>query len=143
MINTLRGSDSIATQAVREADGKGRHTTTVREMHRLGRGADGGGWLVDTPGMRELQLADASSGIAEVFDDIEAMTLECRFTNCTHGREPECAVQAAIAQGTLDAARLERWRKLTDEEAVNTGTTSGPGTTSARRTHAGRPNKRR
>ena len=118
LINTLRGSDSIATQAVREADGKGRHTTTVREMHRLGRG---GGWLVDTPGMRELQLSDATAGLAEVFDDIVAMALECRFNNCTHAAEPGCVVQAALAHGSLSAARLERWRRLTAEELVNTG----------------------
>jgi ribosome biogenesis GTPase / thiamine phosphate phosphatase len=132
MINTLRGSDSIATQAVREADGKGRHTTTVREMHRLARG----GWLVDTPGMRELQLSDASAGLAEVFDDIEALTLECRFTNCTHGAEPDCAVQAAIADGSLDAPRLERWRRLTAEETVNTGKMT------ARHTRPSRPGRR-
>jgi ribosome biogenesis GTPase / thiamine phosphate phosphatase len=123
LINTLRGSDSIATQAVREADGKGRHTTTVREMHRLGRGADGGGWLVDTPGMRELQLSETAAGLAEVFDDIVALTLECRFTNCTHGAEPDCAIQAAVVAGTLEPARLERWRKLTAEDSINTGNT--------------------
>jgi ribosome biogenesis GTPase / thiamine phosphate phosphatase len=132
MINTLRRSDSIATQAVREDDGKGRHTTTVREMHRLGRGAGGGGWLVDTPGMRELQLSDATSGLAEVFDDIVALALQCRFTNCTHGAEPECAVQAAIAHGSLNAARLERWRRLTAEEIVNTGKMTGRHTRPAR-----------
>jgi len=108
LVNTLRGSDSLATQAVREADGKGRHTTTVRAMHRL----DHGGWLLDTPGMRELQLTDAATGIAEVFDDIEALTLRCRFTNCTHEAEPGCAVREALAHGTLDRTRLERWRKL-------------------------------
>lgn len=132
MINTLRRSDSIATQAVREDDGKGRHTTTVREMHRLGRGPGGGGWLVDTPGMRELQLSDATSGLAEVFDDIVALALQCRFTNCTHGAEPECAVRAAIAQGSLNAARLERWRRLTAEEIVNTGKMTGRHTRPAR-----------
>jgi ribosome biogenesis GTPase len=121
LINTLRGSDSIATQAVREADGKGRHTTTVREMHRLGRGADGGGWLVDTPGMRELQLADAATGLAEVFDDVEALALQCRFTNCTHAGEPGCAIRTAIDQGVLQTERLERWRRLTLEEIANTG----------------------
>lgn len=120
MINTLRGSDSIATQPVREADGKGRHTTTVRQMHRLHGGPGGGGWLVDTPGMRELQLSEATAGLAEVFDDVVALTLECRFTNCTHTAEPGCAVQAAIAQGKLAPARFERWRKLTAEESVNT-----------------------
>jgi ribosome biogenesis GTPase len=137
LINTLRGSDSIATQAVREADGKGRHTTTVREMHRLGRGAGGGGWLVDTPGMRELQLSDATAGLAEVFDDIVAMTLECRFANCTHAAEPDCAVQAAISLGALGPARLDRWRKLTAEEIVNTGNVA------ARRTRVGKPDKRK
>lgn len=118
MINTLRGSSSIATQAVREDDGKGRHTTTVREMHRL----DQGGWLMDTPGMRELQLADAAEGLAEVFDDVVALTQQCRFSNCTHEREPGCAIQAAMADGTLDPARLGRWRKLSIEEAANTAT---------------------
>ena len=121
LVNTLRGSNTIATQAVRESDGKGLHTTTVREMHRLGFGPEGGGWLVDTPGMRELQMSDVSSGVAEVFDDIVAMTLECRFTNCTHADEPECAIRAAVARGSLEPARLARWRKLTNEDVVNTG----------------------
>ncbi len=121
LINTLRGSDSIPTQAIREQDGKGRHTTTAREMHRLGSGVDGGGWLIDTPGMREIQLADAAEGLAEVFDDLVAMTLECRFTNCTHTAEPGCAIQAALATGSLTSARLGRWQRLAAEEAGNTG----------------------
>ena len=121
LVNTLKGSNSILTQAVRESDGKGLHTTTVREMHRLGSGPEGGGWLVDTPGMRELQMSEVTSGVAEVFDDIAAMTLECRFTNCTHVAEPGCAIRAAIEQKTLEPARLQRWRKLTDEDVVNTG----------------------
>jgi ribosome biogenesis GTPase len=125
LVNTLKGSDSIATQAVRESDGKGLHTTTVREMHRLGCGPEGGGWLVDTPGMRELQMSEVTSGVAEVFDDVMAMTLECRFTNCTHADEPGCAVRAAIAEGALVPARVERWRKLTNEDAVNTGIAAG------------------
>jgi ribosome biogenesis GTPase len=120
LINTLTGSDDAATQPVRESDGKGLHTTTVREMHRLGGGAQGGGWLVDTPGMRELQMSDVTSGVAEVFEDIVATTLECRFTNCTHSDEPGCAIRAAVAAGTIEPARLARWRKLTDEDAVNT-----------------------
>ena len=111
LINTLRGSDSIATQAVREADGKGRHTTTVREMHRLVHGA-------------------------EVFADIASMTLECRFSNCTHSAEPDCAVQAAIAKGSLERVRLDRWRKLTAEEIINTAKLA------PRRTRAEKPNKR-
>jgi ribosome biogenesis GTPase len=118
LVNTLRGSDSLATQAVREADGKGRHTTTVREMHRL----DHGGWLLDTPGMRELQLTDAAAGLADVFDDIVVLARDCRFSNCAHDVEPGCAVHAAIAAGTLAPVRLRRWRGLVDEDTVNTAT---------------------
>ncbi len=121
LVNTLKGSNSIATQPVRESDGKGLHTTTVREMHRLGSGSEGGGWLVDTPGMRELQMSEVTSGVAEVFDDVLAMTLECRFTNCTHADEPGCAVRVAIAEGALTTTRFARWRKLTNEDEVNTG----------------------
>lgn len=137
LVNTLKGFDSIATQAVRESDGKGLHTTTVRQMHRLGCGLEGGGWLVDTPGMRELQMSEVTSGVAEVFDDIVAMALECRFTNCTHGDEPGCAIQAAIAQGVLGPARVERWRKLTNEDVVNTGNAA------IRRARPGKAGKRK
>lgn len=121
LVNTMKGSDTIATQAVRESDGKGLHTTTVRQMHRIRDGMDGGGWLVDTPGMRELQMSEVASGVAEVFDDVIALTLECRFANCTHEREPGCAVQTALANGVLSLDRIDRWRKLTQEDAVNTG----------------------
>jgi len=133
LVNTLRGSDAIATQAVREDDGKGRHTTTVREMHRLagglagglavgvGGGVEGGGWLVDTPGMRELQMSEVATGVDEVFDDVTAVALQCRFTNCAHGDEPGCAIRDAIATGALDPARVERWRKLAEEDVANSG----------------------
>lgn len=117
LVNTMRGSDSIATQAIRDNDGKGRHTTTVREMHRLAHG----GWLMDTPGMREFQLTDAATGLAEVFDDIVLLTQQCRFTNCSHETEPDCAVRAALADGSLTPARLLRWQKLTAEDLDNTG----------------------
>lgn len=137
LVNTLTGSDRIATQAVRESDGKGLHTTTVREMHRLGCGLDGGGWLVDTPGMRELQMSEVTSGVAEVFDDIVTITLQCRFTNCTHADEPGCAVRAAIAQGSLEPARFARWRKLMDEDVINTGNAA------LRRARQGRAGKRK
>lgn len=119
LINTLKGSDSIETQAVREDDGKGRHTTTVREMHRLLLGQGGGGWLVDTPGMRELQMSEVSAGVAEVFDDVTTVTLECRFANCTHADEPGCAIHTAVARGHLDPARVARWRKLAHEDSEN------------------------
>jgi ribosome biogenesis GTPase len=120
LVNSLRGSDSIATQAIRKGDDTGRHTTTVREMHRL----DHGGWLLDTPGMRELQLVDAGSGLAEVFDDIVDMAEQCRFADCKHGVEPGCAVQAAIADGSLTSERLERWRRLASEENYNSASQS-------------------
>jgi ribosome biogenesis GTPase len=119
LVNTLTGTDGIATQAVREDDGKGRHTTTVREMHRIAGGAEGGGWLVDTPGMRELQMSEVAAGVLDVFDEVAATALECRFANCTHGGEPGCAIHAGMAAGKLDPARVERWRKLTLEDAVN------------------------
>lgn len=114
LVNTLRGSDSIATQAVRAGDDTGRHTTTVREMHRL----DHGGWLLDTPGMRELQLSDATDGIAEVFDDFTLVAENCRFSNCAHDAEPGCAVRAAIAEGVLTLERFNRWRKLAAEDSA-------------------------
>ena len=119
LVNTLTGSDSIATQAVREDDGKGRHTTTVREMHRFAGGTGEGGWLVDTPGMRELQMSQVATGVDEVFDDVTAVTLECRFSNCAHADESGCAIHTAMAEGNLDPARVERWRKLVQENAVN------------------------
>lgn len=114
LVNTLRGSDSIATQAIRASDDTGRHTTTVREMHRL----DRGGWLLDTPGMRELQLSDAAAGISEIFDDFLQAAQRCRFSNCAHGSEPGCAVQAAIAAGMLTSERFNRWRQLAAEDGV-------------------------
>ena len=115
LVNTLRRSDSAATQAVRAGDGTGRHTTTTREMHRL----QNGGWLLDTPGMRELQLFDAAAGIAEVFDDFELAAQDCRFSNCSHGDDAGCAIQAAITTGALTTDRFERWRKLETEDRTN------------------------
>jgi ribosome biogenesis GTPase len=115
LINTLTGTGRIATQGIREDDDKGRHTTTVRALHRL----PAGGWLLDTPGMRELQLADAASGIEDVFADVVALARTCRFADCRHETEPGCAVLAAIESGALDAGRVRRWRKLAAEEAYN------------------------
>jgi len=114
LIGTLTG-EALATQGIREDDAKGRHTTTRRQLHRL----PGGGWLLDTPGMRELQLADAAEGVAEVFSDIIDLAATCRFRDCQHQTEPGCAVQAAMKDGTLDPARLARWRKLVAEDAHN------------------------
>lgn len=115
LINTLMGHDCIATQGIREDDDKGRHTTTGRALHRL----SSGGWLIDTPGMRELQLTDVQSGIDEVFFDIVELAQSCRFSTCRHDTEPGCAVKAAIDAGELDEKRFKRWRKLIAEEAYN------------------------
>jgi ribosome biogenesis GTPase len=117
LINTLAGG-GIATQGIRADDAKGRHTTTARSFHRL----RAGGWLLDTPGMRELQLTDVAAGLADVFADIIALAQTCRFRDCGHETEPGCAVQAALGAGTLDTARVRRWRKLTAENAHNAAT---------------------
>jgi len=114
LVNTLTGSD-IETAGIREDDARGRHTTTGRALHRL----PAGGWLIDTPGMRELQLTDAGEGIEAVFADIVALAGECRFADCRHESEPGCAVQAALADGTLDRARYDRYLKLAREDARN------------------------
>jgi ribosome biogenesis GTPase len=76
---------------------------------------------VDTPGMRELRMSEVTSGVAELFDDIVAVTLECRFSNCTHGDEPGCAIRVAIEEGALTPARVDRWRKLASEDVESTG----------------------
>ena len=115
LVNTLMGAHGQDTQSIREDDAKGRHTTTGRSMHRLPDGA----WLVDTPGMREIQLADAAGGIESVFDDIVELAAQCRFSDCTHTEEPGCAVLKAVETGGLDPDRLARWRKLQAEEAFN------------------------
>ena len=114
LINTLTGGE-IATAPIRDNDAHGRHTTSGRSLHRLA----AGGWLMDTPGMRELQLTDAGEGIDDVFADIVALAATCRFADCNHDSEPGCAVRAALEAGTLDGARLDRYRKLVREEAYN------------------------
>lgn len=112
LLNGLSGEARAATGAAREADARGRHTTTNRALHRL----PGGAWMLDSPGMRELGLVDAGDGLRATFDEIDALAGTCRFADCAHETEPGCAVQAAIAAGELDPGRLERWRKLAREE---------------------------
>lgn len=114
LVNTLAGT-ALATQEIRAEDAKGRHTTTGRALHRL----PAGGWLLDTPGMRELQLTDVKAGLEELYADIHALASHCRFADCRHDAEPGCAVRAAIEAGRLDPARLQRQRKLAAEEARN------------------------
>ena len=116
LVNTLTGTEDQSTAGIREDDAKGRHTTTGRSLHRL----ESGGWLLDTPGMRELQLADVEDGLNDVFADIMDLAGRCRFSDCGHDSEPGCAVLKAIESGDLDADRLARYRKLQAEEAFNT-----------------------
>jgi ribosome biogenesis GTPase / thiamine phosphate phosphatase len=111
LVNALVGEELLATREVREDDSRGRHTTTHRQLVLL----PGGGLVLDTPGMRELQLWDADGGLQQAFADIEAVAAECRFADCAHGREPGCAIRAALAAGTLELERFESWRKLQRE----------------------------
>lgn len=115
LTNALLENNSIETQAIREDDAKGRHTTTRRELHTMPNGC----LILDTPGMRELQLTDAAEGINDLFADIRDLTTGCRFNDCQHETEPGCAVLAAVEAGALDPARLGRWRKLLAEDAFN------------------------
>jgi ribosome biogenesis GTPase len=110
LLNRLVGWERQDVQGIR-ADGRGRHTTTFRELVPL----PGGGLLLDTPGMRELALWDAAAGVEDAFTDVADLAAACRFADCAHEREPGCAVQAALAGGSLDEERLESYRKLQRE----------------------------
>ena len=117
LVNTLT-DDHQAVREVRDDDQRGRHTTTARSMHRL----PGGGWLMDTPGMRELQLVNIGDALDDVFAEIAALARRCRFADCAHDTEPGCAVQAAIEAGQLDVERLHRYQKLLAEDRRNSET---------------------
>jgi ribosome biogenesis GTPase / thiamine phosphate phosphatase len=112
IVNRLLHEEKQATRPTREADSKGRHTTTARELFRL----PGGALLMDTPGLREFALWNVDSGFSEAFADIEALARECRFGNCRHEDEPGCAIRAAIESGTIDEARVENRKKLEREQ---------------------------
>jgi ribosome biogenesis GTPase len=109
--NALLGEDRLRTGAVRESDSRGRHTTTHRELVPL----PGGGALIDTPGMRELQLWAGVESVGEVFGEIAALAAECRFGDCSHANEPGCAVAEALRAGALAQDRWESYRKLCAE----------------------------
>jgi ribosome biogenesis GTPase len=111
VINSLLGEESLATGGLRKGDGKGRHTTTHRELILL----PSGGMVIDTPGMRELHLLDDISGVDKAFSDILSLSSSCRFKDCSHRAEPGCRVQEALADGTLDRKRLESYEKLQKE----------------------------
>lgn len=115
--NALTGGTAL-TQDIREDDARGRHTTTARSLHRM----QGGGWLIDTPGMRGLGVAEVAFGIDATFPEISERAAQCKFRDCAHETEPGCAVQAAIATGEIDPDRLRRFNKLKRENAQATET---------------------
>jgi ribosome biogenesis GTPase / thiamine phosphate phosphatase len=113
LVNTLAGEELLATREIR-GDGQGRHTTTRRELVQL----PGGALVIDTPGMRELQLWVAEEGLDEAFEDVTSLFAHCRFSDCRHESEPGCAVKAALADGTLQPERWESYLKLQAELAL-------------------------
>ena len=112
LVNTLCGAGVQATGSVR-GDRKGRHTTSSRSLHLLPQG----GLLLDSPGMRELQLA--GGGASALYADVETLAGRCRFTDCSHGSEPGCAVREAVRRGELDGRRLRNYLKLRREQVAN------------------------
>ncbi|MGW5653426.1 ribosome small subunit-dependent GTPase A [Streptomyces humi] len=111
LANTLLGEDVLDVRAARDVDGKGRHTTTTRNLLPL----PGGGVLIDTPGLRGVGLFDAEGGVGQVFSEIEELAGGCRFADCAHHSEPGCAVRLAVENGELPVRRLESYRKLVRE----------------------------
>jgi ribosome biogenesis GTPase len=120
LINTLLGEQRQSTGGIREDDDKGRHTTSRRSLISL----EAAGMILDTPGMREIQIADCKEGIATTFADIEAYAEQCKFSDCQHQAEPGCAVQQAIVTRGLDQRRLNNYLKLLREEAFNSASLS-------------------
>ena len=113
LTNVLYGDSILEVKSIREDDDKGRHTTTHRELVIL----NGGGIIIDTPGMRELQLWEADEGISHSFTDIEELAAQCKFTDCKHKTEPNCAVQEAISNNALSKERFASYLKLQRELA--------------------------
>jgi ribosome biogenesis GTPase / thiamine phosphate phosphatase len=113
LVNRLLERDEQPTSPVRASDSRGRHTTTARQLFFL----RGGAIVIDTPGLRELQLWDSEAGLDQAFGDVEALAKQCRFRDCKHSGEPGCAVTAAVREGELEQERLENHRKLLREHA--------------------------
>jgi ribosome biogenesis GTPase / thiamine phosphate phosphatase len=111
LVNRFAGRELMAVTETREDDDEGRHTTSHRELIAL----PGGGVVIDTPGLRELQLWDGDAGLGETFPDVEELAAGCRFNDCSHTTEPACAVLAAVDSGVLPAERFASWRKLQKE----------------------------
>ncbi len=113
LVNALTGDSRQEVLPVRDSDDRGRHSTTARQLFCL----PGGGVLIDTPGMRELQLWDAEAGLEQAFADVQSLAAACRFRDCSHGTEPGCAVVAAVERGELEAGRLDSYHRLRREDA--------------------------
>ena len=120
LVNALSGDQAVETASIREDDAKGRHTTTRRELHFLPNGCA----ILDTPGMRELQMTGASDGIADLFSDLADLATQCKFSDCVHETEPGCAVRAGVKSGEVSPDRLRRWAKLVAEEQFNSASFS-------------------
>lgn len=118
LTNTLLDEEIQDTWEIRENDAKGRHTTSRRTLFPMRNGA----LILDTPGMRELQLADCEDGVNATFADIESLSLQCKFNDCSHGNEPGCAVREALEKGELDPRRVKNYEKLLREQANNRAT---------------------
>ena len=114
LMNRLLGKEVMKTSSIREKDGKGRHTTTARQLFY-----QDGITLIDTPGMRELGLIDAERGVSDTFSDIQELTAQCRFRDCSHGKEPGCAIQRALKSGELDKKRWQLYQSLMGESQKN------------------------
>ena len=134
IVNALLDKEAAAVAAVRESDAKGRHTTTTRFLHVL----PGGGTLIDSPGIRSVGLWGDADAVADTFADIAALGDGCRFADCGHDSEPDCAVKAAVAEGTLAGERLSAWRALQEETAATTSRRLA----ASRRTPPGRGRRR-
>lgn len=111
LINTMLGTELLKTREIDERSGEGRHATSHRQLVQLPQG----GMIIDTPGLREAQLWQGADALEHLFEDIEELALQCRFSDCAHDTEPGCAIKAALADGSLDPDRLQSYRKLLRE----------------------------
>jgi ribosome biogenesis GTPase len=133
VVNALAGADVMPVQQIRRADGKGRHTTAYRNLVPV----PGGGAVLDTPGIRGVGLLDTAAGLDQAFADIAGLAAFCRFADCRHEAEPACAVRSALGDGSLSPRRLESWRKLHREVAVESARQAVRLTTAGRRRRKG------
>jgi ribosome biogenesis GTPase len=116
LVNALMGYSVAETADIHLDSGQGRHTTTTRQLHFI---ENNGCAILDSPGLRELQLVEASRGVDLVFGDLVHLASQCRFKDCRHEREPGCAIQSALEAGDIDDERVARWEKLVVEDQVN------------------------